>query len=88
MDASEIDLLWKMYLIGAWGNFGIMKTNYHNFCIMHNYTECFIAANKKNYKPKKPPAIDEYLYELTDFVGYKKKEKTLQETVKEMFGVK
>ena len=86
---DEASLMWKGWLDGAYGTLGDSLRQYQLFIQLHFIRENFISANKKNYKPKKPPPYEQFDYMMASFLNLEQQNahnRELQNRVLNMFG--
>ena len=71
----EAELLYEGYLSGVYGNLGLQRSAYYNYCKLHSIEQILIATNsKRRKKPDKPEAFDSFAAPLWSFLDSKPKE--------------
>ena len=69
LSIEQAQLLWKSYLDGIWGNYGIQKQLYNVYATSYVNTEVLAAANSsKPTKPKHPPTLGRLEPNLEQFI--------------------
>ena len=79
-DAEELskhqaEILYEGYLNGVYGNLGLQRSAYYNYCKLHSIEQVLIATNsKRRKKPDQPEAFDSFAAPLWSFLNSKPKE--------------
>ena len=71
----QAELLYQGYLSGVYGNLGLQRSAYYNYCKLHSIEQIQIATNSKSKKrPDKPDGFDTFAGPLWSFLNSKPKE--------------
>ena len=75
LSKHQAELLYEGYLSGVYGNLGLQRSAYYNYCKLHSIEQILIATNSKRKKrPDKPETFDNFAGPLWSFLNSQPKE--------------
>lgn len=75
LSIPQAQILYEAYLSGVYGNLGLQRAQYYNYCKLHSIEQILIATNSKGKRrPDKPEAFDNFVGPLWSFLNSKPEE--------------